>query len=141
MADKKTPNGSGYEGHLSDLSDNWLSRLASLKSRNQVACGTRHNRPGTQIRPDSAGVTSPQSPTKMKVAFLSLLALVSVALAVPSYDSQSVFGISEQDTHEIPEVVNSIFDKAEDKVKQWVQDGRDFINHNGLTCQSSLAKS
>ena len=77
----------------------------------------------------------------MKVAFLSLLALISVALAVPPYDPQSVLGVSEQDTHEIPESVNSIFDKAEDKVKQWVQDGRDFINHSGLTCQSSLVAS
>jgi hypothetical protein len=29
-----------------------------------------------------------------------------------------------------------VFDKAQDRVEQWVQDGRDFINHNGLTCQS-----
>lgn len=74
----------------------------------------------------------------MKVAFLSLLAIVSVALAVPPHDPQSVFSISEQGTLDITEGVNSIFDKVEDKVKQWVQDGRDFINHNGLTCQSSL---
>ena len=71
----------------------------------------------------------------MKVAFLSLLALVSAALAVPSYDSQSALGVPKQDTQDIREGVNSIFDKAEDKVKQWVQDGRDFISHNGLTCQ------
>ena len=69
----------------------------------------------------------------MKAAFLSLLALVSVALAVPQYNPQSVLDVSNQD---IREGVNSIFDKAEDRVKQWVQDGRDFINHNGLTCQS-----
>ena len=70
----------------------------------------------------------------MKAAFLSLLALVSAALAVPSYDSQSVFGVSKQGTQDIHEGANSIFDKAEDNVKQWIQDGRDFINHNGLTC-------
>ena len=70
----------------------------------------------------------------MKAAFLSLLALVSVALAVPPYDPQSVFDITRQDIESIPEGVNSVFDKAEDKVKQWVQDGREFINHNGLTC-------
>lgn len=74
----------------------------------------------------------------MKVTFLSLLALVSAALAVPPYNPQSVFDVSEQGTQEIPQGVNSIFDKAEDKVEQWVQDGRDFINHNGLTCRSSL---
>ena len=72
----------------------------------------------------------------MKVAFLSLLALVSAALAVPSYDSQSVFGVSEQDIQGIHNGANPVFDKVEDKVKQWIQDGRDFINHNGLTCQS-----
>ena len=72
----------------------------------------------------------------MKAAFLSLLALVSVALAVPQYNPQSVFDVSNQDIQDIREGVNSIFDKAEDRVKQWVQDGRDFINHNGLTCQS-----
>lgn len=72
----------------------------------------------------------------MKVAFLSLLALVSVALAVPSYDTQSVFDATEQDIQNIREGVNFAFDKAEDRVKQWVQGGRDFINHNGLTCQS-----
>lgn len=77
----------------------------------------------------------------MKVVFLSLLALISVALAVPPYDPQSVLGVSEQDTHEITESVNSTFDKAEDKVKQWVQNGRDFINYNGLTCQSNLVTS
>ena len=75
----------------------------------------------------------------MKAAFLSLLALVSAALAVPSYNSQSAFGVSEQDIQGIREGVNPLFDKAEDQVKQWVQDGRDFINHNGLTCQSRLA--
>jgi hypothetical protein len=74
----------------------------------------------------------------MKVAFLSLLALVSVALAVPPYNPQYVSGVSGQDTLGIPEGVNPIFDKVEDKVKQWAQDGRDFINHNGLTCESSL---
>ena len=72
----------------------------------------------------------------MKVTFLSLLALVSAALAVPSYESQSVFGVSEQGIQSIGNDVNSVFDKAEDKVKQWVQDGRDFINRDGLTCQS-----
>ena len=72
----------------------------------------------------------------MKVTFLSLFALVSAALAVPSYNSQSVFGVSEQDIQGVREGVNSVFDKVEDKVKQWAQDGRDFINHNGLTCQS-----
>ena len=71
----------------------------------------------------------------MKASFLSLLALVSVALAVPPYNPQSVFDVAQQD---IQEGVNSIFDKSEDKVKQWIQDGRDFINHNGLTCQSIL---
>ena len=70
----------------------------------------------------------------MKVTFLSLLALVSAALAVPPYNPQSVFDVSTQDIQEFRESVNSVFDKAEDKVKQWVQDGRDFINHNGLTC-------
>lgn len=74
----------------------------------------------------------------MKVAFLSLLALVSAALAVPPYSAQSVFDVSEQDVQGIREGVNFVFDKAEDKVKQWIQDGRDFINHNGLTCQSRL---
>lgn len=71
----------------------------------------------------------------MKAAFLSLLALVSVVLAVPPYDPQSVFSVSSQDIQNVREDVNSIFDKAEDKVTQWVQDGRDFINHNGLICQ------
>lgn len=70
----------------------------------------------------------------MKVAFLPLLALVSAALAVPSYNSQSVFDATEHDIQNIREGVNSVFDKAEDQVKQWVQDGRDFISHNGLTC-------
>ena len=74
----------------------------------------------------------------MKAAFLSLLALVSVALAVPPYNPQSVFDVTQQDIQNIRQGVNSIFDKAEDKVEQWVQDGRDFINHNGLTCQSIL---
>ena len=72
----------------------------------------------------------------MKVAFLPLLALVSAALAVPPYNPQSVFDISEEDIQDVRDGVNSLFDKAEDRVKQWVQDGRDFINHNGLTCQS-----
>ena len=72
----------------------------------------------------------------MRVGFLPLLALVSAALAVPSYNLQTVFGVSEQDIQGIRNGVDSVFDKAEDKVKQWVQDGRDFINHNGLTCQS-----
>jgi len=101
-----------------------------------LARGSHHH----PNRPDSAAVTLPQS-TTMKVAFLSLLALVSAALAVPPYDPQSVFGVSEQNTQDIREGVNSIFDKAEDKVKQWVQDGRDFINHNGLTCQSRLCST
>lgn len=76
----------------------------------------------------------------MKAAFLSLLALVSVALAVPPYNSQSVFDVAK-DIQNIPERVSSIFDKSEDKVKQWVQDGRDFISHNDLTCQSIVFKS
>lgn len=71
----------------------------------------------------------------MKLTFLPLLALVSVALAVPHHNPQSVFDISEQDFQNLREGVNTVFDKAEDKVKQWVQDGRDFINRNGLTCQ------
>lgn len=79
--------------------------------------------------------------TSMKPAFLSLIALVSTALAIPSYSPQSVFGVSDQDIQGTREGVNPIFDKAQDKVKQWVQDGRDFINHNGLTCQSSLVTS
>jgi hypothetical protein len=74
----------------------------------------------------------------MKVAFLSLLALVSVALAVPPYNSQSAFGLSEQDVQDAQEGVSSAFDQAGDKVKQWVQDGRDFINRNGLTCESAF---
>jgi hypothetical protein len=73
----------------------------------------------------------------MKLAFLSLLAFVSAALAIPPYSPQSVFDVSNQDIQGIREGVNPTFDKVEDKVKQWVQDGRDFINHNGLTCQSS----
>ena len=77
----------------------------------------------------------------MKLAFLSLTALVSTALAVPPHSLQSVFDVSNQDIQGIREGVNPIFDKAEDKVKQWVQDGRDFINHNGLTCQSGLVAS
>ena len=72
----------------------------------------------------------------MKVAFLSLLALVSAALAVPPYNPQSVFSVSEQGIQDIPGGGGSAFDKTEDRVEQWVQDGRDFINHNGLTCQS-----
>lgn len=71
----------------------------------------------------------------MKATFLSLLALVSVALAVPSYNPQSVFDVTKQDIQDIRQGVNSGFDKAEDVVKQWVQDGRDFIDHNGLACQ------
>lgn len=74
----------------------------------------------------------------MKVAFLSLLALVSVALAVPPYNPQSVFDVTKQDVQNVREGVTSLFDKAEDKVRQWVQDGRDFISHSGLTCQSIL---
>ena len=102
----------------------------------------RHQQVPTQTRPGSAAVTFKlrHSPT-MKPAFLSLLALVSTALAIPPYSPQSVFGISNQDIQGIREGLNPIFDKAEDKVKQWIQDGRDFINHNGLTCQSSLVAS
>lgn len=77
----------------------------------------------------------------MKAAFLSLLALVSAALAVPPYDPQTVFDLSKQDIQDVREGANSVFDKAEDRVKQWVQDGRDFINHNGLTCQSGSITS
>jgi hypothetical protein len=76
----------------------------------------------------------------MKVAFLSLLTFVSVALAVPPHDPQFVFDVTQQDIQNIREGVNSLFDKPEDKVKQWVQDGRDFISHNDLTCQSILCK-
>ena len=71
----------------------------------------------------------------MRVALLPLLALVSVVLAVPPYDPQFVIDISEQDVQNIPKGTSSVFDKAEDIVEQWVQGGRDFINHNGLTCQ------
>ena len=54
--------------------------------------------------PESAGlcrstptlISHSQLPT-MKAAFLSLLALVSVALAVPQYNPQSVFDVSNQD--------------------------------------------
>ena len=87
--------------------------------------------------PNPAGFCRTDLPqSTMKVAFLSLLALVSAALAVPPHDPQSVFGVSKQDIQGIREGSNSVFDNAEDKVKQWVQDGRDFINHNGLTCES-----
>ena len=103
-------------------------------SYHHTSPATRYQQ-GSQIRPASAVATPPQ-PTTMKVAFLSLLALVSAALAVPPYSAQSVFDVSEQDVQGIREGVNFVFDKAEDKVKQWIQDGRDFINHNGLTCQS-----
>jgi hypothetical protein len=74
----------------------------------------------------------------MKAAFLSLLALVSVTLAVPSHNPQSVFDTTKQGIQPIREGVNPVFDNAEDRVEQWVQDGRDFISRNGLNCKSTL---
>ena len=97
----------------------------------------RHYWPGTQINrvlPQRRRLSHIQPPT-MKAAFLSLLALVSVVLAVPPYNPQSVLNVPSQDIQNAREGVNPIFDKAEDKVLQWVQDGRDFIDHNGLICQ------
>ena len=65
----------------------------------------------------------------------SLLALLIVVFAVaasPAYDAQIAFKIS----HGYPLSVSSVFDKIGDNVKQWAQNGRDFIHRDGLTCES-----
>lgn len=60
---------------------------------------------------------------------------VPVALAAPPHNSQSAFGVSERDAGNVRGDMDFIFDKVEDKIRERVQDGRDFVNHNGLICE------
>jgi len=61
-----------------------------------------------------------------------LTAVTSVA-AFPAYDdTQITFKIPQGETISVlPK-----FDKIGDDVKQWAQNGRDFIHRDGLTCKS-----
>ena len=60
-------------------------------------------------------ISQSQLPT-MKAAFSSLLTLVSVALAVPQYNPQSVFDVSAQDIQDTCEGFTSSLDKTQDRV-------------------------
>ena len=71
-----------------------------------------------------------------------LTALATMKVVLPSlphlqcpHNSQSVFGVSERGTGNVHGGLDFIFDKFEDKIGEWVQDERHFINHNGLTCK------
>ena len=67
----------------------------------------------------------------MKGPLLAVLAAVSATIASPTYDGQIAFGIPQGAVS-----VSSVFDKIGDSAKQWVQNGRDFIHRDGLTCES-----
>ena len=68
----------------------------------------------------------------MRGLFLALLGTVSVVTASPTYDSQIAFKASQGELAS----VSSVFDKIGDDARQWVQNGRDFIHRDGLTCKS-----
>jgi len=69
----------------------------------------------------------------MRGSLLVVLTAVSAVAAFPSYDDgQIVFGISKGE----PIAVPPKFDRIEDNAKQWVQNGRDFIHRDGITCES-----
>ena len=72
----------------------------------------------------------------MRGSLLAVLTTVSVVAAFPTYDNtQIAFKIPQGEPISVP----SRFDKIEDNVKQWVQNGRDFIHRDGLTCKSDLS--
>ena len=68
----------------------------------------------------------------MRGLLLALMAAVSAVTASPTYDSQVAFKASQAE----PASVSSAFDKIEDDAKQWAQNGRDFIDRDGLICES-----
>ena len=67
----------------------------------------------------------------MRVSLLAILAAASAVTASPAYDSQIAFKESQRE----PVSVSSVFDKIGDNAEQWVQDGREFIHRDGLTCE------
>ena len=68
----------------------------------------------------------------MRGLVLAALTVVSVVTALPAYGGQIAFKTSQGE----PISVSSEFDKIGDNVKQWKQNGRDFIHRDGLTCES-----
>jgi len=69
----------------------------------------------------------------MRGSLLAVLTAVSALAAFPAYDDgQIAFKMLQGEPISVP----SRFDRIEDNAKQWVQDGRDFIHRDGITCES-----
>jgi len=67
----------------------------------------------------------------MRGPLLAVLIAVFVVTAFPAHD-QIAFKTSQGEPISVP----SKFDKIGDNMKQWAQNGRDFIHRDGLTCES-----
>ena len=86
--------------------------------------------------------------TTMRAFALILLLFVSASWAVPTSDLQAVLaevgdlsgGVFGGIAKGIEHVAEGVFNKASERVEQWVYDGREFVKQDGLVCEC-LAQS
>lgn len=73
---------------------------------------------------------------KKVLSLLPLVLIIPAILAAPAEDAQVVLGGTshvQNSPFHLPDAVEGIINKGEDKVHQWIENGKQFIKQNGLT--------
>ena len=83
----------------------------------------------------------------MRAFALIPLLFIPATWAVPASDLQAVLaevgdlsgGVFGGIAKGIEQVAGGVFNKATEKVEQWVHDGKEFIKQDGLVCECSAS--
>jgi hypothetical protein len=81
---------------------------------------------------------------KKVLSLLPLAFAIPAILAAPAEDAQVVLGgagHAQSSLFPLPDAVEGIINKGEERVHQWYEDGKQFIKQHGITCKSVPSES